>query len=178
MLVSRHGVSTSNWICWTLIIRNYRWLYPFHTSTHSTDHPNCNTHIFAARCLVTARNNEHSSASVLTSYPDGGWLAPHDLIAMTILTGSVGRSVKFLLDFASTVIPGFRLLEIRDQDFYSASDMYVFRNGASSSTKEGSVFLCRRYVCCTVVSAWVHPRCHGVQVTIESVHHLSLHCTK
>jgi hypothetical protein len=33
--------------------------------------------------------------------------------------------------------------------------MYVFRNGASSSTREGSIFLCRRYVCCTVVSARV-----------------------
>jgi hypothetical protein len=51
--------------------------------------------------------------------------------------------------------------------------MYVFRNGASSSTKEGSVFLCRRYVCCTAVSARVYPRCHGVQVTVGSV----CHCT-
>jgi hypothetical protein len=49
------------------------------------------------------------------------------------------------------VIPGFSLLEIHDQDFYSVLDMYVFRNGACSSTKEGSVFLCRRYICCTVV---------------------------
>jgi hypothetical protein len=47
-----------------------------------------------------------------------------------------------LLAFASTVIPGFSLLEVHDQDFYSLLDMYVFRNGASSSTKEGSVFLC------------------------------------
>jgi hypothetical protein len=61
------------------------------------------------------------------------------------------RSVKLLLAFASTVIPGFSLLEIHDQDFYCIPDMYVFRNGASSSTKEGSVFLCRSYVCCTVV---------------------------
>jgi hypothetical protein len=56
-----------------------------------------------------------------------------------------GRSVKLLLVFASTVIPGFSLLEIHDQDyFYSLLDMYVFRNGASSSTKGGSIFLCRR----------------------------------
>jgi hypothetical protein len=45
------------------------------------------------------------------------------------------------------------------KDFYSHLDMHVFRNGASSSTKEGSVFLCRRYVCCTTVSAWVYPGC-------------------
>jgi hypothetical protein len=50
-------------------------------------------------------------------------------------------------------------------------DMYVFRNGASSSTREGSVFMCRRYVCCTVVSARAYPRCHGVQVTVDC------HCT-
>jgi hypothetical protein len=39
---------------------------------------------------------------------------------------------------------------------------------------EGSVFLCRRYVCCTVVSARLYPRCHGVQVNMDSVHPLSL----
>jgi hypothetical protein len=39
--------------------------------------------------------------------------------------------------FASTVIPGFRLLEIHHQDFCALPDMYVFRNGASSSTREG-----------------------------------------
>jgi hypothetical protein len=53
--------------------------------------------------------------------------------------------------------------------FCSPLDMYVFRNGASS-TKEGSVFLCRRYICCTIVSARVYPRCHGV----DFVHPLSL----
>jgi hypothetical protein len=77
--------------------------------------------------------------------------------------------------FASTVIPGYSLLEIHDKNFYSALDMYVFRNGASSSTKEGSVFLCRHHICCTVVSARIYPRCHGVQVTMDCVHPLSLH---
>jgi hypothetical protein len=87
----------------------------------------------------------------------------------------LGQSVKLLLAFASTVIPGFSLLEIHDQDFYSLLDMYVFQNGASSSMKERSVFLCRHYVCCTIVSAQVYPYCHSIQVT---VHPLSLHCTK
>jgi hypothetical protein len=50
---------------------------------------------------------------------------------------SVGQSVKFLLAFASTVIPAFSLLEIHDQDFCSLLDMYVFRNAAFSSTREG-----------------------------------------
>jgi hypothetical protein len=54
---------------------------------------------------------------------------------------NVGRSVKVLLVFASTVIPDFSLLEIHYKDLYSLLDMYVFRNGASSSTKEVLVFL-------------------------------------
>jgi hypothetical protein len=69
------------------------------------------------------------------------------------------------------------LLEIRDQDFCALLNMYVFANGASFSTKEGSVFLCRHYICCTVVSARVYPRCHGVQATMYSVQPLSLHYT-
>jgi hypothetical protein len=36
--------------------------------------------------------------------------------------------------------------------------------------KKGLVFLCRRHVCCTIVSAWVYPHCHGIVVTIVSVH--------
>jgi hypothetical protein len=43
---------------------------------------------------------------------------------------SVGRSVELLLALASTVIPGFSLLDIHGQDFYSLLDMYMFRNGA------------------------------------------------
>jgi hypothetical protein len=39
---------------------------------------------------------------------------------------SVSQSVKLMLAFSSTVIPGFSLLEIHDQDFYSLLDMYVF----------------------------------------------------
>jgi hypothetical protein len=48
--------------------------------------------------------------------------------------------------FASTVIPGVNLLEIHDQNLYYVLGIYEIRNGASSSTREGSVFLCRRYV--------------------------------
>jgi hypothetical protein len=55
--------------------------------------------------------------------------------------------------------------------------MYVSGNGASSSTKQKLVFLCGRYVCCTEVSTREYPRCHGVQVTMDSVHLLSLHYT-
>jgi hypothetical protein len=71
-----------------------------------------------------------------------------------------GQSVKLLLTFDSSLIQGYSLLEIHEQDLYSLLDMYVFRNGASSSMKKRSAFLCRRYVRCTVVSARVYPRCH------------------
>jgi hypothetical protein len=87
-------------------------------------------------------------------------------------------SVKLPLGFASTVILGFSLLEIYDQDIYSLLDVYVFWNGASFSTKEGSVFPHKLYVCYTVVSARVYPPCHGVQVVMDTVHPLSLHYTK
>jgi hypothetical protein len=119
-----------------------------------------------------------------------GWLTDRQLLLVywnfyymshvyhLILSRSDGRSVKLLLTFASTVIPGFNPLEIHDQYFYSLLDMYVFLNGATSSTREGSVFLRRRYFCCSLVSARVYPRCHGVQVTMHSAHPLSPHCSK
>jgi hypothetical protein len=88
------------------------------------------------------------------------------------LRSLIGRSVKSLLAFASIVIPSFILFEIHDQDLYSLLDMYVFRNGASSSTKVGWVFLFRRYVCCTVVSARVQQRCRCFQITVDSVYHI------
>jgi hypothetical protein len=47
-----------------------------------------------------------------------------------------GRPVKLLLAFASTVILGFGLLEIQDQDFHFFLDMYVLQNDAPSSMKE------------------------------------------
>jgi hypothetical protein len=51
-----------------------------------------------------------------------------------------------------------------------------FEIGACSAMRELSIFLHRRYVCCTVVSARVYPHCHGVQVTMGSVHPSSLYC--
>jgi hypothetical protein len=41
----------------------------------------------------------------------------------------IGRSFKLMLVFASTVVPGFSLFEIHDQDLYSLLDMNVFPNG-------------------------------------------------
>jgi hypothetical protein len=83
-----------------------------------------------------------------------------------------------LLAFVNTLILDFSLLDIHDQDIYSFLDMHMLQNGTSSSMKEGPIFLYRRYVCCTVDSARVYPRRHDVQVTVDSVHPLSLHYTK
>jgi hypothetical protein len=77
--------------------------------------------------------------------PELSWLQLRQLSRNWL---SVGGSVKLLLIFDSTVIPGFSLLEIHDEDFCSLLDVYVFRNGTSSSTRERSIFLC-----CTIVSA-------------------------
>jgi hypothetical protein len=126
---------------------------------------------FGSRCLVTDPNNVlfcscYRLATV--SHLTDGLQMPF----------SVVQYVRLLLAFASTVILDLSLLESNDRDFYFALDMYMFWNGASSSKKEGSVFLCRRYDCCTVVSARVYPRCHCVQVSMDSLHPLSLHCTK
>jgi hypothetical protein len=46
----------------------------------------------------------------------------------------------------------------------------------SSPLKDGK-FLCRCYICCNVVSAQGYPRCHSVQVVMDSVRPLSLHCS-
>jgi hypothetical protein len=53
--------------------------------------------------------------------------------------------------------------------FYCLLDMYLFRNEASSATKEGSVFLYRHYACFTVISAREHPRYDVFQVAVDSV---------
>jgi hypothetical protein len=67
-----------------------------------------------------------ASTAVLGSEPHG----THDYTLPSDGSGNfqtpVGQSVKLLLDFASTVIPGFSLLEIHDQDFCSLQDMHMF----------------------------------------------------
>jgi hypothetical protein len=74
------------------------------------------------------------------------------LFNVSMLYGShFGPSVKLLVALASTVIPGFSLLKIYDQDFYSLLDTYVSKWGFLFN--EGGVGLCRHYICCTVVSA-------------------------
>jgi hypothetical protein len=47
---------------------------------------------------------------------------------------------KLLLDFASTVTPGFSLLEIHDEDFCSHLDIYVSQTGASIRRRRGRSF--------------------------------------
>jgi hypothetical protein len=100
------------------------------------------------------------SASVFTSFrlsPSSSWpqLLAIDCLAVSghhwcsqgsvwpplvLTSGLVGRavcrSVNFLLNFASTAFPAFSPLKVQDQDYCSLLDIYVFRNGASSTTKE------------------------------------------
>jgi hypothetical protein len=103
---------------------------------HSKDHCKCTTHkvflVFTSCCLVTASNGGRYPSFVLPN-------CPRPLIPAL----SVGEIAAGLRQHS---------LEIHDQDFYSFLDMY---NGASSTANGRSLFLCRRYVCCTVVSARV-----------------------
>jgi hypothetical protein len=63
------------------------------------------------------------------------------------LDRSVGRSHCCWPSSAQSLVLG--VFEICDQEFCSLLYKYVFRIGASSSTRWGVVFLCRRYVRCT-----------------------------
>jgi hypothetical protein len=90
----------------------------------------------------------------------------------------VGLLVKLPLAFASTVIPGFSLLKIHDKDLYYCLHMHVFQMGAYFLMKEVLVFLCRCHVHYTLVSAWAYQRCHGILVTMNSVHYLPLNYNK
>jgi hypothetical protein len=56
--------------------------------------------------------------------------------AVTYINRWVGRLNNCLFSPAQSFLAS-GLLEIHDQDFCSLLDMYLFRNGASSSAKEG-----------------------------------------
>jgi hypothetical protein len=84
---------------------------------------------------------------------------------LSSLTGGRSVSVTLLLTFASHSWPVSS--RYMTHDFCSLLDMYVFRNGASSSREEESVSLCRCFVCCTVVSTKGYWRCYGVQGTMD-----------
>jgi hypothetical protein len=64
------------------------------------------------------------------------------------------------------------LVETYYPDLFSLLDMFVFENGAASSTR-GRVGLCG-----TVVLARGYPRCHSVHVPMGNVHPWSLHYSK
>jgi hypothetical protein len=116
---------------------NYDSLTELHTPkiTATTVHIKSSQFTMSSPLVAWWRILTVPSASVLTFLPAGDCFTTNSLFQLSTL----GRSVKLLLAFASTVIPGFSLLEIHYQYFYSLLDMHMFRNGASSSTKEGSV---------------------------------------
>jgi hypothetical protein len=162
---------------------DYKWVFgliigfiePFdttrdYTSQFTVTHTRCSQSVTVSTscCLVAAFNGGRSPSSEFPNCPRPQLPASYSNRSQPLNPSgyhthsptnysSIGWSVTLLLDFASTVIPGFSLFEIHDQDDYSPLEMYVFRNGTSYeySTKDGSVFLRRRYVCCTVVSVRV-----------------------
>lgn len=109
-LVTRHRVWICNWVYWTLITCNYRYLQ-FRESTQSTNH--CPTAHIQFSISSPGKGSQQcwflgSHTRVLT-----GWG----------LSYSSGWSGQLLLTFISTVIPWFSPLEIHDQDFWSLLDM-------------------------------------------------------
>jgi hypothetical protein len=73
-----------------------------------------------------------------------------------ILFTGLGQSVKLLMVFASTVIPGIGLVEIHHKDFYFLLHMYVFRNRASSSNREGLVYVGATFVAPQIPHEYIH----------------------
>jgi hypothetical protein len=92
-----------------------------------------------ASTVILGSESRETHAHILFSHKSGGHTT-HSWVCNRLVV----RSVKLLLGFASS------LLKIHDLDLYSLLDMYLSRNGDSSSTTEVSVILCRGYVCCTV----------------------------
>jgi hypothetical protein len=90
-------------------------------------------HIFACwrlsdKRLVVATQRLIKMRAPPTPTPSPGTTVNDDLRRVCLPTAKcklktldewIDRSVKLLLAFASRVIPGFRVLEIHDQDFYS-----------------------------------------------------------
>jgi hypothetical protein len=91
--------------------------------THSKDHCNYSTHnvcsVFTSRCLVAAFNGGRSSYSGLPNCPRRQLPAFHfSQLQLSTVSATTGLSVKLLLAFASTGIPGFRLLESQSQNHW------------------------------------------------------------
>jgi hypothetical protein len=106
---------------------------------------------------------------------------PHTLTADCKLTGlqSVGRLNKIAVGPRQHSHSWFQ----SSRDFwpiflFSPRHICVWEMGPPFRRGEGSAFQWRRYVCCTVVSARVYPRCHSNQVPMGTVHPLSLHYFK
>jgi hypothetical protein len=102
-----HRVPIDNWTYGTLTTRNY------------------NTLLIRALCYSL----QHTKSSQFATTPRTSGLRKCGFLLMlpcspapVLVARSVGRSAKLLLAFCSTVIPGFSLLEIHDQDFYSLLD--------------------------------------------------------
>jgi hypothetical protein len=159
------------------------------------------------RCLVTASKGRHSPPSGLTSLKAGDHIRPTSYSHCRLQTpdfqlslqiadwlpeenwcfqhgiavGLTARSGKLNCCWFSPAqsFLASGLVESFDQDFFlSPVHGRFWEMGPPLRRGEGSVFQWRRYVCCTLVSARVYPRCHSVQVPMGTVHSLSLHYSK
>jgi hypothetical protein len=89
-----------------------------------------------------------------------------------------GWSVKLLQAFSNTVIPGFSLVEIHDQELYISWICTCFEISPSLRRIAVGLSVYALCVCCTIVSTQIFPRCHGSPVTMKPEQPLSLHYTK
>jgi hypothetical protein len=108
-----------------------------------------------------------SSASLLTSLPAGCHLTTGPQLAAHWLWLSDGRSVKLLLAFTNTVILDFRPLRDSWPYFYF-QDVYVFWNGASSSTRGGVWLILVTPPLLGVIRAVTHSLTHSLTESIRS----------
>jgi hypothetical protein len=85
-----------------------------------------------------------TNSQLITGFP-----ATNSLLQIGLI---YGWSVKLPLAFANTVVPGFSLVEIHDQEILSLLDMYVFRNFAFSLKNSGRSFYVGALCCIYVAS--------------------------
>jgi hypothetical protein len=75
---------------------------------------------------------------------------------LTVVTTDPNLKKNVLLAYFLFLSLGF--IKIHDQDICSVLDIYLYRIWTSTLMREGSVFLRRCYICCTIVSARVYLR--------------------
>jgi hypothetical protein len=143
-----------------LILEAYHPLIFMSPRQHRPNH--WNYWVFLLRpstCILKTKEHNVSESLRVSFLRSGGetptLLDPIERSILILWTTDVGRSVGQLNSSWASPAPSF--LASVSLRFI---DMYVVRSGASSSTKEVSVFLFGRNSCCVVFSAGVYPPWH------------------